>query len=48
MIDEQDDVIQAPALINSLYNTQFQKKIKDIFKVSIIGQPYRRARHCFA
>lgn len=39
MIDEQDDVIQAPALINSLDNTQFQKKMKDIVKVSIIGQP---------
>lgn len=39
IIDEQDTVIEVPILINSLDNTQFQKKIKNIAKVSIIGQP---------
>jgi len=39
MIDEQDRVITAPILINSLDNAAFQKSMAGIDKVSIIAQP---------
>lgn len=39
MIDEYDETIDNHILINSLDNRKFQKRIKDIGKICIIGQP---------